>query len=423
MPATAERPAAFARPPQARLYYGWPMLLLAAWAMTCTLPGRTHGLGLITGPLTADPALGVSEPQFAVLNFWAILLGSVLCLPTGRLLDRFGSRSVLTAVALGLGAAVLIMSRVTNATALFIVLTLVRGLGQGALSVVSMALVGKWFTRRLGLAMGLYTVLLSIGFIATTVGLGQAVTELGWRSAWEGVGLVLLVGLALPALLLTRNTPESLGQSDGWSDSADTPNRGCSLSAALRTPMFWAFGLGAALFNFAWSAITLFNESILAERGFDRDAFVQVMAVLVFIGLPANLLTGWAAQKHPAGRLLAIGMALLALSLVSFPFVATKLQVMLYAAALGASGGIVTVLFFTSFALAFGRAHLGAVQAAVQVLTVVASAMGPVVLTQMKAAVGSYAPFFFAAAPLALLLGLAAWRAPWPTGEPARAAA
>jgi MFS family permease len=413
MPAIAERPAAPVRPPRPRIYYGWLMLLVAAWAMTCTLPGRTHGLGLITGPLTADAALGVNEPLFAVLNFWAILLGSLLCLPTGRWLDRFGARAVLTAVAVGLAAAVIAMSRVTSATTLFLALTLVRGLGQGALSVVSMALVGKWFTRRLGVAMGLYTVLLSIGFIATTLGLGQAVTDLGWRPAWQWVGLALLVTLAVPAWLLTRDTPESLGMSDGKA-AADADQHGVPLRAALRTPMFWAFGLGAALFNLAWSAITLFNESILAERGFDRNTFVQVMGVLVFIGLPANLLTGWAAQKYPPGRLLAAGMALLALSLVSFPLVKTLPQVMLYAAALGASGGIVTVLFFTSFAQAFGRAHLGAIQAAVQVLTVVASALGPVLLTQTKSLGGSYSPFFFVAAPLALVVGLACWWAPWP---------
>ncbi len=32
------------------LYYGWVMLILAAFAMSATLPGRTHGLGLIAKP-------------------------------------------------------------------------------------------------------------------------------------------------------------------------------------------------------------------------------------------------------------------------------------------------------------------------------------------------------------------------------------
>src|SRR5262245_8621622 len=94
---TPARPAA--RP---LIYYGWVIVVVAAWAMTATLPGRTHGLGLIARPLTEDPALGVNEVQFTELNFWAILIGAALCLPTGWLIDRLGARLVLTLVAAGL---------------------------------------------------------------------------------------------------------------------------------------------------------------------------------------------------------------------------------------------------------------------------------------------------------------------------------
>ena len=36
-------------------YYGWAMLILAALAMTATLPGRTHGLGLIANHAYSAP--------------------------------------------------------------------------------------------------------------------------------------------------------------------------------------------------------------------------------------------------------------------------------------------------------------------------------------------------------------------------------
>src|SRR5262249_1734556 len=61
-----------ARPQRGHFYYGWINLLLAALAMTSTLPGRTHGLGLITKDLTTDPQLNIGEALFGDLNFWAI---------------------------------------------------------------------------------------------------------------------------------------------------------------------------------------------------------------------------------------------------------------------------------------------------------------------------------------------------------------
>src|SRR5205807_6069097 len=138
--------------PRKSIYYGWANLVIAALAMVGTLPGRTQGLGLITEPLIAD--LHIDRVSYAGINLWATLIGAAFCLPCGRLTDRFGSRIVLTIIGLTLGATVLGMSATTGVVGLWIGITLSRGLGQSALSVVSLALVGKWFRRRLNLAMG-----------------------------------------------------------------------------------------------------------------------------------------------------------------------------------------------------------------------------------------------------------------------------
>src|ERR1700722_15385996 len=130
------------------LYYGWVNVLMGALAMTATLPGRTYGLGLITSPLLDD--LQMSEQRFSALNFWAVLLGTLLSWPLAWLVDRWGTRLVGGGVLLGLGASVVVMSQVRTTIPLFLCMLLIRGLGQGALSTVSVAMVGKWFSRRLG---------------------------------------------------------------------------------------------------------------------------------------------------------------------------------------------------------------------------------------------------------------------------------
>lgn len=411
------RPSRLARLP---IYYGWVNLVLAALAMTATLPGRTHGLGLITKPLTEDPGVGVDKFLFSQLNFWAVLLGAGLCLPTGRLIDRFGVRAVLVGVALGLGAAVLWMSEVTGVATLFLSLTLVRGLGQGALSVVSMAMIGKWFTRRLGSAMGLFAVLLALGFIGSVMAVGEAVGTYGWRPVWWGVGLTLILGLAPLGWLLVRSTPEAVGLS--VDQQADAPTSfaplDLPLGTALRSPAFWTFTLAAALFNLVWSAITLYNQDLLKERGFGRQTFILVMAILAGSGLPANLIGGWLAGRWSMGKLLAIAMLALAGSLAAFPYLQTREQALVYGAALGVAGGIVTVVYFAVYGYAFGHTHLGVIQAVVQVIMVVASALGPLLLTTCKEVTGASAPFFVTTALLAVAFGLAAWFVRLPQARP-----
>src|SRR5205809_725927 len=117
--------------PARRLYYGWTNVALAALAMVGILPGRTQGLGLITLPLLDD--LHIDRLTYAAINLWATLIGSLFCLPCGRLVDRLGSCALLTAVVAALAATVLVMTAASGLLWLGVTITLSRGLGQSAL--------------------------------------------------------------------------------------------------------------------------------------------------------------------------------------------------------------------------------------------------------------------------------------------------
>src|SRR5262245_15181574 len=411
MGATGDNNAAAARP---WFYYGWVNVFVAAVAMSATLPGRTYGLGLIKEPLRAN--LGISDLQFNSLNFWAIVLGALVVLPVGRLIDRVGTRTALVAVAGALGACVLLMSRAWDEPSLFVTLTLVRGLGQGALSVVSIALVGKWFKRRAGPAMGVFTVLLALGFVLPIFAVGAAVKEAGWRAAWAWVGYALLLGLVPLGWLLARSSPESCGirpDEPGPGQDAQPSQASVPLRDALRTPAFWAYTLAATLFNLVFSALTLDNEALLGEHGLDgRQINDLILGVLMVSGLPANIVAGWLARRRPMGKLLAAGVATLALSLVVFPAVRSVGMAAGYAVLLGVSGGIITVIYFAVYGHTYARTHLGLIQAVVQVLSVLASATGPVVLAACREYVGGTTPFFYAFAAAAAVLAVLAWVVP-----------
>ena len=75
---------------------------------------------------------------------------------------------------------------------------------------------------------------------------------------------------------------------------------------------------------------------------------------------------------------------------------------------MGVAGGFVMVIFFSFWGRAYGRTHLGRIQGAAQILTVLASAVGPLVLAQCVAYTGSYAWAFYGLAAVVAVLGLAA---------------
>jgi MFS family permease len=61
---------------------------------------------------------------------------------------------------------------------------------------------------------------------------------------------------------------------------------------------------------------------------------------------------------------------------------------------MGLAGGLVMVLFFSVWPKVYGRRHLGRIQGSAQALTVVASALGPVLLAGCVDLTGSYAGMF-----------------------------
>ena len=279
------------RPLALPFYYGWVHVVLAALAMVGTLPGRTQGLGLITEPLLRD--LQIDRVYFARINLWATLIGALFSIGVGRLIDRFGSRIVLTIVAVALASVVFGMSVTRDVAMMAILITLTRGFGQSALSVVSITMVGQWFVRRLNLAMAVYTILLSIGFMIAFPLTGAIVLSKGWRTAWWIIGLALLLGLAPLALLLVRRSPESVSID---LDGSELPTD-YTLRQALSTPSFWVFGISSAVYGLIASGIALFNESILAERRFDASTYYRSLIIVALTSLVGNFLGGWIASK------------------------------------------------------------------------------------------------------------------------------
>jgi len=386
-------------------------VFIAAVAMVGTLPGRTQGLGLITEPLLRD--LQIDRVHFARINLWATLIGALFSVGVGRLIDRFGSRIVLTVVAVSLAFVVLGMSAASNVAAIAILITLTRGFGQSALSVVSITMVGQWFVRRLNLAMAVYTIALSIGFMLAFPLIGAIVLANGWRTAWWIVGVALLVGLAPLALLFVRRSPESCAiDPDGELRPAETNadvRTDYTLREALATPSFWIFGISSAVYGLIASGIALFNESILAERRFDASTYHRSLVIVALTSLVGNFLGGWIAAKWKMNRLLSLAMVLLAGSLVSLPHVTTQTHVAIYAAVMGLAGGFVIVIFFSFWSAAYGRTHLGKIQGVAQALTVIASALGPLILAETVSRTGSYSSIFYLLTVVVLVLAVLAW--------------
>jgi MFS family permease len=379
---------------------GWINVVVAAVVMLATLPGRTQGLGLITEPMLRD--LHLDRVAYANINLWATLLGAAICLPVGRVFDRVGLRIATAILTLTLSVVVWSMSQIAGGTLLLFLLVLAtRAVGQSALSVASITAVGKSFDKRVGVAMGIYSFLLSVFFALAFVAVGSSVRINGWRTAWAQVALGLVFAAGVALLLRDRPAAATVSASDG-----SAGDDGLTLAEAVRTPAFWVFGGATALFGLVSSGLGLFNEAVLAERGFSQETYVQFLAGTSIVALLGQLACGWLTLRWSMQRLLALAMFLYAVAIAALPLLMTLAQLWFFAVLIGLAGGMITVIFFAVWRRAFGSAHLGRIQGAAQMLTVLASAVGPLIFAKAQAVTGSYFPALWMLAPCVFLLAI-----------------
>lgn len=396
--------------------YGWVIVVIAALAMVATLPGRTHGLGMVTERLLNDPVLEIDRLSFSEINLWGTLLGGLFCLPCGWLIDRFGLRITLTVTVAALAAVVLWMTRLSGSRDFAVAVLLTRGFGQSALSVISITMVGKWFSHRTSLAMAVYSLLLSLGF-AYAAQIAKPWADADWRVVWDTMGYSLMAFVPV-CLIFCRNpdpelrsaTGDEVPEATSCCGASDSRNdQSLTLGEALRTQAFWVFALATSLVGLMGSGLSLFNESVLTSQGFSKDVFYNLITLTGTVSLLTKLPVGWIGQRSPLNRLLTIGLLLQASCMLVLPFVRTVPGISLYGIGMGVSGTITTVLFFTIWSRAFGRRHLGQIQSVAQLLTVIASAGGPVIFARCLVHYGSYAPAFILLAILSAAFAVWSW--------------
>jgi hypothetical protein len=269
--------------------------------------------------------------------------------------------------------------------------------------------------------MGLYSVLMGIGFGLAFKATGALVLGADWRTAWCTLGYILLGAVAPLCWMLARNPPkdaDSVSSEEFPSRSAASGDSSeVSFRRALLTPCFWSFAIATSFYGLLSSGIGLFNQAILAERYLPTEVYHNALAMGALAGMVFNLLGGWGHRWMSFQRQLTLAMLVLSIALYWLPTVTSAAEAYANALLMSAAGGVVTVVFFSIWAERFGKRELGRIQGAAQMCTVVASAAGPEVVAFAKHQAGSYLSVYPWFAVASILMGAIVALVPVRTAE------
>jgi MFS family permease len=396
------------------VFYGWIIMLVGTLGLILTSPGQTYAVSIFIEQFITDLAL--SRSLVSTLYTLGTLIGSLALPLIGRLIDRQGSRRMVTIIALLFGLACIYMGSVQNALMLGLGFLAIRMLGQGGLGLVSQNVINQWWVRRRGLVMGLSGLLTSIiGVGGFPIVINSLLPIYGWRVTYVLLGL-LLIGLMLPlGALLFRPQPEVYGlQPDGnqatTGKDAETSLRvaeeNWTLAEASRTLPFWILALGLALIAMLSTGLFFHMVSIFADKGLDSTVAASVFFPIAMTTAVVNLGGGMLADRVPPRLLLAAALVFQSLSLGLAEFMDGVELALMYGVALGATTGLMRIANSVVWANYFGRRHLGSISGTASTILVFGSALGPIPLGFTRDLWGSYTPALTALTILPLILGL-----------------
>jgi MFS transporter, OFA family, oxalate/formate antiporter len=392
------------------IHYAWVVLVAGTIGSALTIPGQTVGVSVFLDFIIDD--LGLGRSAVAAVYTVGTLAGSLALPFIGRAIDRFGPRRSVLLIGSGFGMACVFMGLVGSLFALAVGFALIRGLGQGALSLVSMHSINLWFVRRRGFAIGLAGLGLAIATATMPVLIDRMISAFGWRMAYAVLGVVVAAVVLPVGGGLFRFAPERYGREpDGKKFEGAEPvshsERNLSLGEARKTVTFWLYAAGAFVTSMFGTGLVFHHFSIMESVG-------RPLAATVFVSFGiaqaiANLCTGWLLDRVQPRLLLGVAQAAMAAVMLLATHVVAGQSLLAYGVLFGTMQGMSSAITLTVYPHYFGRAHQGAIKGIIATITVVGTAAGPLLLAVGFEASGSYRPVLTVAALVPAAIALVAF--------------
>lgn len=293
---------------ESKLYYGWIVVGALALAITGGYGILNYAFTVFIKPMSAELGwtIGQLTGAYSLSGLVSVLFAPIL----GRLLDRHGSRVIMSVGTIAAALLLLAWSSVTQLPMFYVIVFLLTGVSITVLYPPAFWTVSNWFSRKRRSALTLLTFTGGFAAIIFTPLTQALVTSYGWRATLViYAGFLLAINLPLLALLLRRR-PADLGLSvDGstWPDGSiveiieANASTDVTLAAAVRHDGFWWLTTAFTLNSIVMTFMIIHFVPFLIERDYSA-AFAATMYGLIGVAsLPGRLIFTPLGDKVPAG--------------------------------------------------------------------------------------------------------------------------
>ena len=310
------------------IHYGW--IVAAVTFLTMLTMSAALGLpGAMMKPLGEEFGWSTEQISSALALRFALfgLMGPFAAV----LMERYGLRAVMCAGLTLVGLGMALVTTASQLWQLFVLWSLMLGLGTGMTALVLGAVVAnRWFVARRGLVVGMLTASAATGQLAFLPLAAWMIEHWGWRSAIVPI-VVGSVVIGLLALCLVRNRPSDIGllpygeapgtqpaPAPAFTMNFATPFRVLREVATNRTFLI----LAGTFFICGLSTNGLVQThfiSLCGDYGMSAVPAASVLAMMGAFDFVGTILSGWLSDRYDNRKLLFWYYGLRGLSLFWLP--------------------------------------------------------------------------------------------------------
>ena len=384
------------------LFWGW-YVVLGAFLIQAINYGARYSFGVFVKPM-AEEYLWSRSVISAGMSVMVLAYG-ISGIFAGRLVDRIAPRWIITAGATLMAAGLFLTLLIREPWQFYVTYGVFGGLGAACLGVVVCnSSVGKWFVRKRGLAIGIASIGVGAGTMATVPLAGYVVKVYGWQMGFAAIGVfVLVIGVGLSQWLMGKTKPEDYGlRPDGGSTESGpasdpepfaVPSGRPSLRPVLRNSQFWIMVVCYSLAVMAEMSAMVHQVPYALDRQIDKVAAASSLGMIGMASIFGRFFFGWLCDRlRDAKYASALGFFFMAVGMFLLTRTTTVTTLFVYALLFGFGYGSITALMPFLLADRFGRHILGA-SYGLQVFFVMAigGATGPMITGYIYDLTGSYA--------------------------------
>jgi predicted MFS family arabinose efflux permease len=318
--------------PRARAPMRWAvaLVLLAAAGTFGLTMGTRQTMGLFLSPLNTATGLGVASISlaFAFGQLWWGLTQPF----AGALADRLGAGRVLFAGVSLVALGTFITPLMTSTAGLILAIGVLSagGAGMAGPAVLMAATMRRVPGDRRGLATGIVNAGGSFGQFVMAPIAGMLMVGLGWASAMQVLGLLVLLALPAAWVLHGNAVPASAA-----ADHKPVATRE-ALAAALRHPSYLMLAAGFFVCGFHVAFLATHLPGVIASCGLPVQYGAWSLAMLGLFNIVGSLAMGWAMGRWRMKSLLSLVYAARGVAVLLFLLAPKTGTVMLvFAAVMG----------------------------------------------------------------------------------------